>query len=460
MVALRDKQREALDPLRSRWVHGDPPGSGKTPVGWTWLSEHQVATAMIVAPSGVVSHWQRQGAEWAPEFETFVVPVGTKAEKRQATYDAFGEGPLLDPRALITTYDVFRQDADRLATWTGWDAVIFDEAHRLKNRNSLVHKEAVKLARRCDLLDLSTGSPIHNKAEEAWSMLRLLYPQDYSSFWKWAQERFWIDVTDFGGRSPRPVRLIGDPKDGALEQIAEEFGKHLVSRPEEVMLPHIAEHAEIGYEVALSAEERKAYDSMKKRYWMEHGGEVVFAPNEVSKMTRLRQMASDWSSLVGESLDEGTKVKFFGGELLDAVGANKAVIFVNFQHTAGNLEVCLPNAATYHGGMHGDDRERSLDRFITGDAQFLIGTYEAMGEGIDGLQHAAHHVVLYDQHWLPEAERQAIRRLQRDGQTKQVVVHRLTATDTIDELIAKSRAAKKEVADIITGRDLTSVLGT
>lgn len=449
---LRDLQQQALEPLRDRWVHGDPPGAGKTPVGLRWLRAHGAKRALIVAPSNVVGHWARLGPDWYQGIRPVTAPKGTKPADRQRARVEF-DG-LTGPKAYITSYALFREDEAAMVEGS-WDAVIFDEAHRLKNRTTLLHKGAEKIARRVPLMDLSTGSPILNDAEETWSYLHLMDPKKYKSFWRWAGEHFNIEQTTFYGKLPRPITRITGPKEGALEAIAAEFGPRLVQRPEHVILPHLTTPSRIVYEVELSAEERRAYDGIAKHGWTrdELGG-LLTTPNVLAKNVRLRQLASDWSSAL-DTAKAGSKIEAMS-ELVQDLGHQPLLVFVSFKATAMALLQRLGRdgvmATTYTGDDDEAARAAALADFAAGRAQVLVGTYGALAEGTDGLQFVSHHVALLDHDWVPEIERQAIRRLHRDGQTLQVMVHDFVARNTIDQDIAEAHAEKVLTANTVLGR--------
>jgi SNF2 family DNA or RNA helicase len=448
-----------LEPLRDRFIHADPLGSGKTPVGLRWLQAQETQRALLVVPSNVVRQWERQAKIWFPELDVVAVPKGSTKKQRLAAreYVAQADGPV----AYVTNYALFREDQAALVAG-GWDTALFDEAHRLKGRTSLLHKAATMIARRVKNIDLVTGSPILNSAEETWSLLHLIDPYKWRSFWRWAGEHFYIEQTTFYGKLPRPITRIVGPKPGALEAIRDELGPLLVMRDESEVLPDLEAAEHIYYELDMSPAERRLYDSMLKKSWLQtDDGDVVFAPNQVSKITRLRQLASDWSSVLGEQEKPGTKVLAVL-ELLEDILPQQAVIFVNFRSAANLVLKVLTDraiaAAAIHGGIEEHAREAVKESFIAGDIKVLVATYGAAAEGVDGLQHAAHHVILLDHDWVPEIVNQAIGRLRRDGQRHKVIVHHFSLLDTVDQTVAAAHESKQEVADIITGRRLREVL--
>ncbi len=450
MPQLRDLQEEALNPLRERWVHGDPPGSGKTPMGLTWLRRHGARYSLVVCPSSVVSHWERLSHDWFPEAMPIPVHSGSSPKKRKDAQELL----MCSTRAVfITTYALFRQDVDFTSNFN-WDAVIFDEAHRLKNRATLLHKAAAKVAHRAKLVDLSTGSVSMGDADEIWSFLHLMDPRKNRSFWRWVDEKFVVENTTFHGRLARPIMRIVKPKDGAIEEIRDELAPWLVQRSEAVMLPHVAPPVENVYTVDLSPTERKAYDAMKKHSWtrFEESGEVVSAPLPIARDVRLRQMASDWGDLGG--CGSGARIGAVV-ELIEDMQGKSVVAFTSFKSTASALKDALKKAGVASVTFTGDDdveaRDKAVSSFRSGWSQVLIGTYGALAEGVDGLQDVSHHVILVDMDWSPEIERQAIRRLVRDGQELQVIVHRFVVADTIDQDILQVQERKRVVAETVLG---------
>lgn len=183
------------------------------------------------------------------------------------------------------------------------------------------------------------------------------------------------------------------------------------------------------------------HDSMSKRFWMEHGGQLVTAPNRITQSLRLRQLASDWTAFGGEGL--GSKAKA-AVDLVNDLGDEQVVIFCSFRSTTEALALVLPNSAAFHGGLTSMQRNERLDGFRSGEYQILVGTFGVMSEGIDGMQ-VARHCIMLDRDWVPARNEQAIARLQRSGQKSAVNVTHLVATDTIDDVVAEALRRKRSV---------------
>lgn len=460
---LRPKQQEVVDYRVPRFVHADPPGTGKTPVGWSWLSAHHTERTLVVAPRNVLRHWEQLGGVWAPEYLTTVSPVGSSADKRRGFRTQFEADTQGGPAALIIPYTTLREDIDELVP-LGFDSMLCDEAHKLKGRDTLTHKAALKIARRAEFLDLTTASPILNRAEEAWSAMRLIDPKRWPSFWRWAREHFHCYYETFGGRAVRAIEMVGEPREGALEAIGADFGQLLVMRDEAELGLDMPDVVECPIFVDLSSAERRLYDQMSKHFWMQEGDTVIFASNMVSKIIRLRQLSSDWGEvLAGEGMPDGTKVITTCDIIIDELDGRSVVVFAEFKGTCRRIVERLRKAdvtAVLHTGDQDDDeRAAAKEAFVSGTAQVLVGTDKTMAEGMDGLQHASHHMIIVDPDWVPEITRQKVGRLKRDGQqAPQVYVWFILANKSVDQYVDKSRDKKQDMLDVVLGQSIEDVL--
>ena len=80
---------------------------------------------------------------------------------------------------------------------------------------------------------------------------------------------------------------------------------------------------------------------------------------------------------------------------------------------------------------------------------FMILSVKAGGTGLNLT--GANHVIHFDRWWNPAVENQATDRAFRIGQMKDVIVHKLVCTGTIEERIASHINSKKELAENVIG---------
>jgi SNF2 family DNA or RNA helicase len=343
---------------------------------------------------------------------------------------------------LVLNHELLRRDIDDLLN-IKWQALVVDEAHRLKGRNTGVALAAGKIAWRAQGVALLTGTPVLNDAYEVWPLLHIVRPKQYRSFWKWVNEHFHVELTTFHGKLPRAIRVITNMKPGHDELIKAELAEVMIARPN--LLPHVPVRAHI-VPVELNENERRAYENIDAHGWAHIGGELVEASTPLTKMTRLRQLASEWSTF-SEDVEAGTKVTA-ALELLNEQ-PDRVVILTAYKATARALYAQLypGNTGMFTGDESKKQRAQALREFGEGRTNCIIGTIAAMGEGVDGLQ-VASKMIRLERDWTPARNTQAIGRILRDGQLAEAVdVWDIVAADTVDQEVAEMLARKADIVD-------------
>lgn len=435
-TSLRPYQQDAVDTIQreGRLLLALPPGAGKTAIVAAALGEGR---KLIVAPNGpVIHHWQVQAREWGH----FHVANGTGSAKRR-------QGVRQGRHSVVMNYEAFRVDIDYVLAQE-WDAVVFDESHRLKNRQSQTFKAAARIAKVAPRLVLVTGTPVLNRATELWSSLHLLDPAKYRSFWRWAEYHFHIVTPRYRRRIVREVCSDEDCNvcggkgylPGHERMLVDEIRGKMFYRPIKEILPDLPELVETYHHVELNRDERKAYDSMVKDAWMEIGEDIIEAPLKIAQNTRLRQLASDWSVW---SQHPGTKAKA-AAELVAELDGEQVLIFCAYRNTTYAVAELIPGARAYHGGLDPERREQLKEAFIAGEVPVLVATIATLGEGVDGLQ-VARNAIFIDRDWTPARNEQAWRRLLRLGQKSSVNVMHIVADDTIDQVVSHALEVKQDV---------------
>lgn len=439
-MELRPHQRQAVDFLseRRRAIYADEAGSGKTAASLEWVG-NDGRPLLVLAPSDVVGQWPAAGDTWGYRFLTD--GRGNPRQRSESRYAC---------RALALNYESARVDAKALAGWVDGGTLICDEAHYLKNHSSLAFKKVAQIARRADRVALLTGTPVLNHPEEVWTLLHLVAPKAYPSYWRWVQQHFYVEVTDFGGRLDRPAKIIGDVRTdwAALENLRSDLHVRMLYRTR-LVGGDLPDPAVVRHEVPLNPEERAAYEDLAKKDWTVLDGEFIQTVNTIGRMVRHRQLASEWSAL-NENLGAGSKVGATA-DLISEVG-EQAVVFTAFKSTARRLVEVLDRmgvtAVCFTGDQTPAQREKAKADFAAGRADVIVGTFGTMCEGVDGLQ-VARHIVLLDRDWTPARNQQAIARVHRTGQTRPVVVHEVIAADTVDDDISEMLTSKSTLIDSI-----------
>lgn len=424
-------------------------GVGKTPTTLVALRNVGPRRTLIVAPKSVTLHWVDLMTTWWPEL-VGILGTGAQRQRERAreNFEFMAASDQNYPVALVINYESMRQDIESLSQ-LGFGAIVFDEAHRLKNRQAQQTRAANALTKHAgQWVWLVTGTPIMNRPEEVWSLLHLVDRHRFSSYWAWARAYYETNMESYGwGPQRRAVEQLGDLHDGAIERMRAELVDVMFHRSLEECLPDLPEVTYTTIDVELDAEERRLYDELKKRVWAEISpGDILLIPNEVARMTRLRQVVSDIEILGAERTRPGSKI----AAAVELIGdlEPEQVVCLTWSRAAAERVAEECDGAFIHGGVDSQARHEILGKFKSGEIRILSGTLATLGEGVDGLQ-VARHLIRLDRDWTPARNDQAVARLRRSGQRSAVVVHDIVAYGTIDATVEKALRHKTSVIDAV-----------
>lgn len=156
---------------------------------------------LVVVPKSTLDNWKREVAKWVPGFSTIVLQ-GTKEERvsverhpmRRQNFVQNTHSRILHPQAilinerilpgdfdiLITSYEMCLREKSTFKKFS-WEYIIIDEAHRIKNVDSLLSQIVRVFTSRGRLL--ITGTPLQNNLQELWALLNFILPDVFSSRW-------------------------------------------------------------------------------------------------------------------------------------------------------------------------------------------------------------------------------------------------------------------------------------
>jgi len=222
----------------------------------------------------------------------------------------------------------------------------------------------------------------------------------------------------------------------------------------------------------LTTQQRTAYRLAKEECRLLYEGEAT-AFAKLTAVTKLAQITSGYY-LHPDAGEEPVRIE--GDQpkvdiLVDRVKSiveqgSKVIIWARFHVEIADVAAALKAAKTdgppikvvqYHGKIKADDREAAKIAFQDDPSvNVFIGQQQAGGAGITLT--AASYVIYYSNDFSLTNRLQSEDRAHRIGQTKNVVYLNIVAEDTIDEQIVGLLAGKKNVADIITGDNISQLI--
>uniref|UniRef100_A0A8C6U1Y3 Chromodomain helicase DNA binding protein 1-like n=1 Tax=Neogobius melanostomus TaxID=47308 RepID=A0A8C6U1Y3_9GOBI len=128
---------------------------------------------LVVSPLSVMENWRKEMESFAPNLKVLCYQ-GDKERRAEIQQDAKTE----DFHVLLTTYEMCLRDASFFKKWK-WEALVVDEAHRLKNQSSLLHQTLTEFS--MGFRVLLTGTPIQNNLQELYSLLSFIQPSVFTA---------------------------------------------------------------------------------------------------------------------------------------------------------------------------------------------------------------------------------------------------------------------------------------
>jgi superfamily II DNA or RNA helicase len=450
--------RKVMKRYRGRALLADEVGLGKTIEALMILKEYvlrgMVKSALILVPSPLVS-------QWSEELVTkFQLPFQSTEE---ADFRSSDISPWNQPYILASINVAKSKKNFPLVTQREWDMVIVDEAHHLKNRNTLNWKLVNNLKKR--FLLLLTATPVENNLMELHNLVTLLKPGQLKT------------AAEF----KREFMTSGDPTDPRNREAL----KDLVG---EIMVRNTRALAKIGIPPRFAHTVKvESLDSERALY--EKISILVRMMTKSEGQTRrlllrnLLEEAGSSSRALGLSLsrllEKGDGLSHHEKEIRDAYdmccslkddskqrvllklienSREKLIVFVKYfgtlEHVAEFLDRQKIPCALFHGKMNSQGKEEQI-RLFRDERQILVST-EIGGEGRN-LQFC-NQMVNYDLPWNPMRIEQRIGRIHRIGQDKEVTIYNLCADETIEGRILDILDRKINMFEMVIG-EIDMVLG-
>jgi SNF2 family DNA or RNA helicase len=196
--------------------------------------------------------------------------------------------------------------------------------------------------------------------------------------------------------------------------------------------------------VTLPPEALKKYKELEKKLVTDIEDGTVTASTAAVAVGKCQQVANGAVYLDGaeKEIHEIHDAKLDAiEELVNGLEGQPCLIGYHFQHDLKRLKKLFPDAPVIGSGVSGDDLTSIIDRWNTGQVPVLLAHPQSAGHGLN-LQGAGHAVIWFSNTWSLEHHDQFIRRLWRQGQRNNIIVHNIIAKNTVDEAIVKAVESK------------------
>ena len=384
---------------------GDEMGLGKTVEAIAAMAhicaENKAAYFLVICPAGVLVNWVREIEKFST-IPAFLVH-GPSLEEEFAKWKENGG-------ACVTNYETMGKIVGEIDNRMSLDLLVIDEAHYIKNPDAKRTKYIHALENESKRILLMTGTPLENRVVEMCNLIDFIRP-----------DMSW-EVRSLMGMSMLPE---------FKEKIAPIYLRRLRSDvlSELPTLEHKAEWCRMTEEdlaAYIQALQTRNFNTVRR---------VSFLQEDMkssSKAMRLKE-------LVEEATDDGRKI----------------IVYSFFRETIDKVRNLLSDTCigTITGDTPAAERQAIIDKFTQveikegfSDGMVLVCQIQAGGTGLN-IQ-AASVVIFCEPQIKPSLANQALSRVYRMGQNRNVLVHHLLCTDTLDEEMLKLLSSKQMEFDM------------
>ena len=438
----------SLKPYGSALI-ADEMGLGKTVQALAWLRESKIRPVLIICPASLKYQWKNEALKW----------LGESAEIIHGK-----ENHKLHKKIVIINYDVLHDWSDTLKDY-GFEVMILDEAHLIKRNQAKRTKAFKKIKKGIDHLIALTGTPIENRPIEIYNIVNAISPYLFPNYMEFAQTYCGAKKTRFGWD------MSGSDNSFELNHILK--NSVMIRRKKKEVLKELPEKqiVKIPVDITNFAEYQKAEKAfiafLLEKFTLRNTEELKKELKEYAKRKKI-EISDDPSSweinmLIEKKIAgvqaapiltkmEELKQLAVKGKMHEIINwiktflesGEKLVVFAFHKNVIAELMKHFPHAVKIDGSVLPAKRQKIVEQFQNDPkTKLFIGNIEAAGVGITLT--AASNAAIIEFPWKPSTRNQAMDRIHRITQTKQVTIWELVAVNTIEEKIIELLKKKETI---------------
>ena len=389
------------------------------------LDRFEIAKVLVIAPLRVARDtWTAELQKWDHlKCFTYATVIGSVSEREAA----------LRKKAHI--YLINRENVSWLIEESGFpfdfDMIVIDELSSFKSYQAKRFRSLLRVRPTVKRIVGLTGTPAGNGLTDLWAEFRIL---DLG-------KRLGRFITHYRNRYFLPDKRNGmtvysyKPLPGAEDAIYRQISDITVSMK---AVDHLAMPECIFNDltVSLSEEERQKYDTLRNDLILSLGEDEIDASNAASLSNKLSQMAN--GAVYGEDKTvhriHDRKLDALE-DLIEAANGKPVLVAYWYRHDLERIRTrfCVREIRT----------STDISDWNAGKIPVAVIHPASAGHGLN-LQAGGSTLIWFGLTWSLELYLQTNARLWRQGQTaKTVVIHRIVAEGTVDELMLKALDRKE-----------------
>lgn len=442
----------------------DSPGLGKTTTVLAFLEDVKGRT-LVICPANAKYVWLEEVAACTTN-RTVRVISGRKVRP---------ESEYRDTDFLVINFDVLVNHMEAILA-AGFDNLVVDESHYIKDITRQRTKAVLKFARRARRRMELSGTPYVTKAVDLFTQFQLLRPDEYADYQFFRerygnpqQQRRIVNMRTLADGRRQPVYDYVTVYEGAsnMNELRRRMSGFVLRRHRDEVKNSLPEKTYKTIHVELSAETIKEYNERQNDYglYLRRKGRVDEAARaekalSLTTIGSLRQLVSDAKldsaiELIDSIIDDGA--------MDETPRKRKVLVFTIFKNSLERLKKHYGDRCLALSGATTEKERKELQtRFNTDDSiQVFVGNVRSASEAITLT--AADSVIFYDIPRTPKDFDQCESRAHRTGQKWPVTVYKLVAEGVkIDQQVLNAVSKREATGKTIlgdTGADEESVAG-
>ena len=432
--------------LRDRYCFFFDTRTGKTPLSLSIMlddlrnnPEHKW---LVICPLILIENaWLEDAAKFVPGIKVVNCHASTKA-KRLKAIQSHAQIYVTNTESFATYKEYFDQ--------IKFEGAFVDESSDMKSYKSKQSEAIVDFAQTVKRFYLLSGTPAPNGEWEYYMQLKAIDYYSVPPYWTHFKEHYFVDVSF---SQYEQLQMRPDRKDEFMA-LLHSYAMY-VDKEDALTLPG-REFIEVEFD--MPDELKKHYRTLKNELYIEVAdGKKLTAPSSAAKLNKLNQVTSGFvidtqamkeNKFYGEDQAEWHLLDMYRFKRLQDILAmhpdSQFLIWANYRKEFEIISSMLGGkCATIYGATSLTDKNRAIQRFKSGDIQYLVANPASADKGLTLTN--CHLCVYFSLNWSYELFKQSMDRIYGDvsKQPHKCIYYIMVAKQTIDGILYHDVLQKK-----------------
>ena len=360
---------------------------------------------VITVPPILITGWSK----WLRQVSENIVVYRGNPRERAKMLDS-----MKTARWIICSHAIYRDDYAEIceAVKGRQYELIIDEAHAIKNPQSVLFKKATMFSAGDRHLQLLTGTPV-SKPLDGYSYIKLKHPKTYRSYGHF--EAIHVAERDF---FKKPIAFCN------LDMLAENLNLHTVSANKEEMHGYNLKPLMPDCSYDLDPEHYKLYAKLVDEQLLSFDdGSIIDASSSQKLRQALQQVVVNFDYFANDPTKKSKAYDVLDATIeeteVDRLDKSKLIVWINYKRSARSVtaycnKLGIKTVAAYSEA----DTEKSVQAFLEDEkTRILVAHPQSCGAGLNP-QHVCSEALFMELSTVPLYMHQAMGRIHRVGQTR------------------------------------------